>query len=81
LLHFCGRGKKGTSFCRNIIPAKRNSWKVTLGKEGTWKGIPSFLQEVGSNPPGFLELESQKKGTQKRTHNLDNQMQSNSPIP
>ncbi len=30
-----------------------------------------FLQELGSNTPGFLELESQKKGTQKVMHNLD----------
>jgi hypothetical protein len=29
-----------------------------------------FLQELGSNSPGFLELESQKKGTQKGMHNL-----------
>jgi hypothetical protein len=33
MLHFGGMGKKGTSFCRNIVPAKRNSWKVTLGKK------------------------------------------------
>jgi hypothetical protein len=42
-----GGVKKGTSFCRNIVPAKRNSWKVALGKKehgkellffaGTWK--------------------------------------------
>jgi hypothetical protein len=47
LLQFGRRGKKGTCFCRNIVPAKRNSWKVTLGKKehekeflffaGTWK--------------------------------------------
>jgi hypothetical protein len=30
----------------------------------------SFLQELGSNPPGFLELVSQKKGMQKGMHNL-----------
>jgi hypothetical protein len=29
-----------------------------------------FLQELGCNSPGFLELESQKKGTQKGMHNL-----------
>jgi hypothetical protein len=29
-----------------------------------------FLQELGSNSPGFLELESQKKGTQNGLHNL-----------
>jgi hypothetical protein len=29
-----------------------------------------FLQELGSNSPGFLELESQKKGTQKGMHSL-----------
>jgi hypothetical protein len=29
-----------------------------------------FLQDLGSNSPGFLELESQKKGTQKGMHNL-----------
>jgi hypothetical protein len=62
LLRFGGRGKKGTFFCRNIVPAKRNSWKVTLGKKGTWKGIQFILRELGSNSPGFLELESQKKG-------------------
>jgi hypothetical protein len=61
--------KKGTSFCRNIVPARRNSWKVTLGKKGIWKGIPLFLQELGSNSPGFLELEI-KKGTQKGMHKL-----------
>jgi hypothetical protein len=42
LLHFVGRGKKGTCFCKKIFPAKRNSWKVTLGKKVTWKGIPIF---------------------------------------
>jgi hypothetical protein len=30
-----------------------------------------FLQELGSNSPGFQELESQKKGSQKGMHNLD----------
>jgi hypothetical protein len=70
LLRFGGRGKKGTSFCWTIVPAKRNSWKGSLEKKGTRKGIPCFLQELGSNSPGFLELESQKKGMQKGMHNL-----------
>jgi hypothetical protein len=30
-----------------------------------------FLKELGSNSPGFLELESQKNGMQKGMHNLD----------
>ncbi len=29
-----------------------------------------FLQELGSNSPGFLELETKKKGMQKGMHNL-----------
>jgi hypothetical protein len=64
LLHFGRRDKKGTSFCRNIVPAKRNSWKVTLGKKEHGKES-FFLQGLGSNSPGFLELESQKKGIKK----------------
>jgi hypothetical protein len=32
LLHFGKRGKKGTCFCRNIVPAKWNSLKVTVQK-------------------------------------------------
>jgi hypothetical protein len=40
-------------------------------KKGIWKGIPFFLQELESSSPGFLELESQKKGMQKGMHNLD----------
>jgi hypothetical protein len=43
---FGGRGKKGTSFCRNIVPAKRNSWKVNLEKKGKWKGIPFFCRNL-----------------------------------
>jgi hypothetical protein len=35
---------------------------------------PFFLQELGSSSPGFLELESQKIGTQKGMHNLANQV-------
>jgi hypothetical protein len=46
LLHFGGRGKNGTSFCRNIVPAKRNSWKFTLGKKGTRKGISFFYRNL-----------------------------------
>jgi hypothetical protein len=38
--------------------------KKEYGKESL------FLQELGSNSPGFLELESQKTGTQKGMHNL-----------
>jgi hypothetical protein len=30
-----------------------------------------FLQELGNNSPGFLELESQKIGTQKGMRNLE----------
>jgi hypothetical protein len=69
LLRFGGRGKKGTCFCRKIVPANRNSWKITLGKKEHGKEL-LFLQELGSNSPGFLELESQKKGTQKGMRNL-----------
>jgi hypothetical protein len=42
LLRFGRRGKKELVFCRNIVPAKRNSWKVTLEKKGPWKGILFF---------------------------------------
>jgi hypothetical protein len=69
LLHFGGRGKEGTCFCRNIVPAKTNSLKVTFEKKEHGKEF-LFLQELGSNSPGFLELESQQKRTQKGMHNL-----------
>jgi hypothetical protein len=69
LLRFGGRGKNGTSFCRNIVPAKRNSWKITLGKKEHGKES-FFLQELGSNSSGFLELKSKKTRTQKGMHNL-----------
>jgi hypothetical protein len=70
MLCFGRRSKKGTSFCRNIVPAKRNSWKVTLGKMEKEKEF-FFLQELGSISPGFLELESQKNGMQNGMHNLE----------
>jgi hypothetical protein len=41
-----------------------------LEKKEHGKEFLFFLQELGSNSPGFLELKSQKKGTQKRMHNL-----------
>jgi hypothetical protein len=53
-----------------MVPAKRNSWKSTLEKKEYGKEFLFILQELGSNSPGFLELESQKKGTQKGMHNL-----------
>jgi hypothetical protein len=28
-----------------MVPAKRNSWKSTLEKEGIWKGIPFFCRK------------------------------------
>jgi hypothetical protein len=68
LLRLGGRGKKGTCFCRNRVPSKRNSWKVTLEKKEYGKEF-LFLQELGSNSPGLLELESQKKGMQKGMQN------------
>jgi hypothetical protein len=47
LLTYVPLSRKGTCLCRNMVPAKRNSWKSTLekkeyGKEflffaGTWK--------------------------------------------
>ncbi len=61
LLHFCGRGKKGTSFCRNIVPTKRNSWKVTLGKKGTWKGIPFFCRNLEVIPQDSWNWKAKKK--------------------
>ncbi len=45
-----GGGKKGTCFCRKIVPAKRNSWKITLGKKEHGKEF-LFLQELRSNSP------------------------------
>jgi hypothetical protein len=45
-----GGVKKELVFCRNIVPAKRNSWKVTLGKKEHGKQF-LFFQELGSNSP------------------------------
>jgi hypothetical protein len=47
----------GTEFLQKGIPGKIPLGKKEYGKEFL------FLQELGSNSPGFLELESQKKGT------------------
>jgi hypothetical protein len=38
-----GSGRKGTCFCRNMVPAKRNSWKSTLKKKEYGKEF-LFLQ-------------------------------------
>ncbi len=54
----------GTQFLQKGIPGKLPLEIKEHGKEFL------FLQELGSNFPGFLELESQKKGMQKRMHNL-----------
>jgi hypothetical protein len=52
-----------------MVLAKRNSWKSTLEKKEYGK-VFFFLQELGSNYSGFMELESQIKGMQKGMHNL-----------
>jgi hypothetical protein len=56
-------------FCRNYVPAKGIPGKVPLKKRNLERN-PFFLQELGSNSPEVLELESQKKGMQKGMHNL-----------
>ena len=66
---FAGGVKKelvfaGTEFLQKGITGKLPMEKKEQGKEFL------FLQKLGSNSPGFLELESQKKGMQKRMHNL-----------
>jgi hypothetical protein len=48
----------------NIVPAKRNSWKVILEKKEHGKEF-LFFQELESKPLEFLELESQKKECKK----------------
>jgi hypothetical protein len=65
LLHFGGRGKKGTCFCRNIVPAEMNSWKVTLGKKGTWKGIPYFCRNLEVIPQDSWNLKAKEKEPKK----------------
>jgi hypothetical protein len=61
LLRFGGRGKKGTSFCRNIVHAKKNSWKVTLGKKGTWKGILFFCRNLEVIPQDSWNWKAKKR--------------------
>jgi hypothetical protein len=63
-----GGVKKELVFCRNIIPAKRNSWKVTLGKKGTWKGIPFFCRNLEIIPQDSWNWKA-KKGMEKQIHN------------
>jgi hypothetical protein len=68
LLRFGRRGKKGTSFCRNIVPAKRNSWKVTLEKKGTWNSFFCRNLEVIPRIPetGKPKKRNAKRNTQPR---------------
>jgi hypothetical protein len=47
-----------------MVPAKKNSWKSNLEKRNMERNS-FFLQKLGSNSPGFLELESQKKEPKK----------------
>jgi hypothetical protein len=54
----------GTKFLQKGIPGKLSLEKKEHGKEFV------FLEELGINSPGFLELESQKKESKKEMHNL-----------
>jgi hypothetical protein len=59
----------------NLFLPKHSSCKKEFLESYPWKKRNMernsyFLQKLGSNSPGFLELESQKKGTQKGMHNL-----------
>jgi hypothetical protein len=60
-----GKNKKGTSFCRNIVPAKRNSWKVTLGQKGTWKGIPCFCRNLEVIPKDSWNWKVKKRNAKR----------------
>jgi hypothetical protein len=70
LLHFGGRGVKATCFCRNIVPAKRNSWKVTLGKKGIWEAIPFFCRNLEVIPQNSWNCEAKKKEHKKECTTL-----------
>jgi hypothetical protein len=65
LLHFGGRGKKGTCFCRNIVPAKKNPWKVTLEKKGTWNRIPFFCRNLEVIPQDSWNWKANKRNAKR----------------
>jgi hypothetical protein len=60
-----GGVKKGTSFCRNIVPAKKNSWQVTLDKKGTWEGILFFYRNLEVIPQNSWNWKAKTKERKK----------------
>jgi hypothetical protein len=65
-----GGVKKGTCFCRNIVPAKRNSWKVTLGKKRNMESNFVFCRNLEVIPQNFWNCEAKKKERKKECTTL-----------
>jgi hypothetical protein len=64
LLRFGRRGIK-EAFCRSIVPAKRNSWKVTLGKKGTRKEFLFLCRNLEVIPQDSWNWKAKKKECKK----------------
>jgi hypothetical protein len=65
LLTYVPSSRKGTCLCRNMVPAKRNSWKSTLGKKGILKGIPLFCRNLEVIPQDSWNWKAKKRNTKR----------------
>jgi hypothetical protein len=69
LLNYVTSSRKGTCLCRNMVPAKRNSWKSTLEKKEYGKKILFFCRNLEVIPQDSWNWKA-KKNKHKKTISL-----------